>query len=73
MNPSYNFSGIVSIAYFLLEKPDLEHIMKSTNLITEKIVHIKKEESIYLQYGGSNDDLDWRIDLRFPDFFFFVS
>ena len=53
MNPSYHFSGIVSIAYFLLEKPDLEYIMKSTNLITEKIVHIKKEESIYLSHFRS--------------------
>ena len=22
----------------------------------------------YLQYDGSNDDLDWRIDFRYPDF-----
>ena len=52
------------------KKNDLiEHHIKVTHCTKKKILLIwLKLYAIYIQYDGSKDDLDWRIDFRYLNF-----
>ena len=49
----------------LSDQFEIKHVCHAIRIGTSPMIQMTLNMSHYLQYGGSKDDLDWRIDFKY--------